>query len=61
MPEQLPPEPNPAIPPSRRPGRLARPGSTGYVLHLTGRIHPGTVPDRTITLYERVLHGLKKL
>lgn len=61
MPEQLPTDPNSAIPPSRRPGRLSRPGSTGYVLHLTGRIQPETNPGHTITLYERVLHGLKKL
>lgn len=61
MPDQLPTGPNSAIPPSRRPGLLFRPGPTGYVLHLTGHIQADTTPDRTITLYERVLHGLRKL
>ncbi|MEU6131041.1 hypothetical protein ABZ805_17875 [Saccharopolyspora sp. NPDC047091] len=61
MPELLPTDPNSAFPPSRRPGLLSRPGSTGYVLHLTGHLQADTTPDRTIALYERVLHGLEEL
>ncbi len=61
MPEQPPTDPDSATPPGRRPGLLSRPGATGYVLHLTGHLQADTTPDRTITLYERVLHGLRKL